>query len=72
MSNLGDVKGNVRSTLDKLNGIKANLVRGNEGWQDWGFKDLLEQTKLWQEIHPVKENTCDLKSSKQKSHFFHA
>ncbi len=29
------VKGNVRSTLEKLKGIKAHLVRGNEGWQNW-------------------------------------
>ena len=72
MAKLGDVKGNVRSTLDKLKGIKADLVRGNEGWQDWGFQDLLEQIKIWREIHPVEENTIDSKSSKQKLPFFHA
>ena len=31
LERLGDVKGNVRSTLDKLKGVKADLVRGNEG-----------------------------------------
>ena len=42
---LGDVKGNVRSTIDKLKGVKADLVRGNEGWRDWNFKDLLRELK---------------------------
>ena len=52
LGRLADVKGNVRCTLDKLKGIKADLVRGNEGWKDWGFKDLL---KKWTQIHPVEE-----------------
>ena len=34
LGRLADVKGNVRCTLDKLKGIKADLVRGNEGWKD--------------------------------------
>ena len=46
MGKLADVKGNVRSTLDKLKGIKPDLVRGHEDWQDWGFKDLLAQIKM--------------------------
>ena len=71
MGKLADVKGNVRSTLDKLKGIKSDLVRGHEGWQDWGFKDLLAQIKIWREIHPVEENTSDARSGKQKTPFFH-
>ena len=34
LGRLADVKGNVRRTLEKLKGIKADLVRGNEGWKD--------------------------------------
>ena len=47
LGRLADVKGNVRCTLDKLKGIKADLVRGNEGWKDWGFKDLLKDLQKW-------------------------
>ena len=56
LERLGDVKGNVRSTLDKLKGVKADLVRGYEGWRDWDFKDLLTELKKWTEINPVEEN----------------
>ena len=52
---LADVKGNVRCTLDKLKGIKADLVRGNEGWKYWGFKDLLREPQKWTQINPVEE-----------------
>ena len=27
----------------KLKEVEADLVRGNEGWTDWGFKDLLRE-----------------------------
>ena len=57
--------------MDKLKGIKPDLVRCHEGWQDWGFKDLLAQIKIWREIHPVEENTSDATSGKQKTPLFH-
>ena len=71
MGKIAGVKGNVRSTLDKLKGIKLDLVRGHEGWQDWGVKDLLVQIKIWREIHPVEENTSDARSGKQKTPLFY-
>ena len=43
LERLGEVTGKLRSTLDKLKGVKAGLVRGNEGWRDWDFKDLLRE-----------------------------
>ena len=46
---------NIRCTLDKLKGIKADLVRGNEGWKDWGFKDFLTELQKWTQINPVEE-----------------
>ena len=40
LGKLEEVKGNVRSVLEKLKGIKGDLVRGQEGWQEWSFKEL--------------------------------
>ena len=59
LERLGDVKGNVRSTLDRLKGVKADLVRGNEGWRDWDFKDLLRELKKWTDINPVEESMAE-------------
>ena len=43
LGKLKTVSGYAGLTLDKLEGIQADLVRTNDGWQDWGFTQLLEQ-----------------------------
>ena len=36
MRKLNEIKGYVRNTLDKLPGIRADLMRLDDSWQDWG------------------------------------
>ena len=43
----------VRGVIEKLPGIKAELVTNQVGWQDWGFADLLKALENWKAIHPV-------------------
>ena len=50
---LKDVSGNARSVLDKLKGVKADLVRGQMDWQDWDFPQLIKALKSWKEINPT-------------------
>ena len=54
MGKLRDVTGNVRAVLNKLKGIKADLVRGQLGWQDWDFPKLIEALRHWREVNPVE------------------
>ena len=60
MSNLwrhwGDVSGNTRSVLNNLKGIKTDLVRGHEDWQNWYIPQLMKALKTWKEINLVKSN----------------
>ena len=37
-----DIRGYVRLTLDKLPGIRADLVRLDDNWQECGFPQLVE------------------------------
>ena len=68
LGKLDKVSGMTRSVLEKLRGIKADLVRGNEGWQDWDLTRLIAEIKKWRDINPVEDN-----SKKQcKSGFYHA
>ena len=53
LGKLKDVTGNVRSVLDKLKGVKADLVRGQIDWQDWDFPQLIKALKSWKEINPI-------------------
>ena len=37
-----DIRGYVRLTLHKLPGIRADLVRLDDNWQEWGLPQLVE------------------------------
>ena len=60
LGKLQDVKGNVRCVIDKLKGIKSDLVMGQSDWQDWDFPQLVKALKLWKDINPI-ESTDDSK-----------
>ena len=47
----------VRGVLDKLQGIKAELVSGHKDWQSWDFANLLQALQNWKEIHPIAESS---------------
>ena len=42
-----DIRGNVRLTLDKLPGIRADLVRLHDNWQEWRFPQLVGALRNW-------------------------
>lgn len=48
-----EIRGYVRVTLDKLPGIRADLVRLNDDWQEWGVSQLAEALRKWCERNPV-------------------
>ena len=49
-----NIKGYLRLTLDKLLGIRADLVRLEyDNWQEWRFLQLVEALRKWCERNPV-------------------
>ena len=72
------VNGMTRSVLDKLKGIKADLVRGQENWQDWDLPRLTQALKKWRDVNPAtEENNVANKSTlpkrpEKKSPLYHA
>ena len=53
MGKLNEINGYVRSTLDKLSGIRSDLVRLDENWQNWKFAQLIQAVLQWTERNPV-------------------
>ena len=53
MGKLKVMDGYARAMLDKLTGIRADLVRTDDGLQEWGFKQLVEALRKWCERNPV-------------------
>ena len=43
----------MRMTLDKLTGIRADLVRTDDNWQEWKFMHLAEALRKWTERNPL-------------------
>ena len=42
MGKLKEINGYVRMTLEELPAICADLVRINDDWQEWDFKQFIE------------------------------
>ena len=53
MGKIKEMNGYVRVTLDKLQGIRADLVRNDESWQDWKFQQLVEALEKWTVRNPI-------------------
>ena len=62
LGKLGQVSGNVRMVLDKLDGIRADLTRTDAGWKKWSFQDLLEAIRQWVDRNPLQINDRDGRS----------
>ena len=56
LGKLSECWGLVRSVLNKLKGIKADLVRGQTEWQSRGFPELVKALQIWKDIHPIPPN----------------
>ena len=54
MGKLSEVNGYVRTTIDKLEGIRGDLVRMDDDWQGWKFPNLVEALRKWTERNPIK------------------
>ena len=53
MGKLSEVNGNVSLTIDKLSGIRGDLVRNDEDWQTWDFLKLCDALKSWTRRNPL-------------------
>ena len=54
------VNGMTRSVLDKLSGIKSDLVKGQGNWQEWDLAHLIAALKQWRDINlSEKESVND-------------
>ena len=53
MGEINEINGYVRVTLDKLPGIRADLVRLDDDWQEWSFRKLVQALWKWCERKPL-------------------
>ena len=53
MGKVREIGGFVRVTLDKLPGVRADLVRLDDNWQESGFRELIESLRKWCDHNPI-------------------
>ena len=62
------ISGNVSMTLDKLSGIRGDLVRTDLEWETWDFRNLTEALKQWVKRNPISVNERDEPNRKKLFH----
>ena len=62
LNKLEQVNGATLMTLDKLPGIRGDLVCTDPEWEKWGFAKLSEAIRLW-----IRRNPVDMKSNERDS-----
>ena len=75
MSKLKEINGYVRLTLDKLPGIRTDLARLDDNWQEWDLANLVDSLRRWTDRSPEnilnndqkhkRENVFQTKEQKQ-------
>ena len=55
MNKLREISGYCRATLDKLEGIRADLTRLDDNWQEWEFPQLVTALSNWTERNPANQ-----------------
>ena len=50
---LKEINGYVRTTIDKLPRIRADLVRIDSDWHNWKFGEFAEQVQQWTERNHI-------------------
>jgi hypothetical protein len=53
LGKIKEINGYVRVTIDKLPDIRADQVRLDDDWQDWGFSQMIEALRKCCERNPV-------------------
>jgi len=50
---LKEVNGYARTSLDKLEGIRGDLVRTDDDWREWDLTKFVDTLRKWTERNPL-------------------
>ena len=72
LGKLKEISGYVRMSIDKLQGIRGDLVRTDDNWREWDFPKFAEALKRWTERNPIPAEREPTRSRRTgKGHPFH-
>ena len=56
MGQLNIINGYVRTVLDRLPGIRSDIVRYDDNWQEWEFPQFVTTLEKWTQRNPISNN----------------
>ena len=65
MDKLREINGYVRLTLNKLPGIRADLIRLDDNWQEWDSAKLVDSLRSWTDKNPKRVLNNDQKHRRE-------
>ena len=71
LGKLTEINGYVRMSIDKLQGIRGDLVRTDDNWREWGFPKFVEALRKWTERNPIlaEREPPEKPPDRKKPHF---
>ena len=56
MRKLNTINWYVRTVLDRLPGIRSDIVRNDDSWQEWDFPQFVTALAKWTQRNPISSN----------------
>ena len=66
LGKLKEITGYVRMIIDKLGGIRGDLVRTDDAWQEWKFPELIEALRQWTVRNPINGDEKNTEKNPKK------
>jgi len=53
-------------SIDKLQGIRGDLVRTDDNWREWNFSQFVEALRKWTERNPIPAEPTETQTDRKK------
>ena len=66
LGKLKEISGYARMSIDKLQGIRGDLVRTDDNWREWNFSQFVEALRKWTERNPIPAEPTEKQTDRKK------
>ena len=66
LGKLKEISGYVRMSIDKLQGMRGDLVRTDDNWREWNFPQFVEAPRKWTERNPIPAEPTEKQTDQKK------
>ena len=66
LGKLKEINGYVRMSIDKLEGIRSDLVRTDDNWKEWDFPLFVEALRKWTDRNPIPAKMTEKPTDRKK------